>query len=137
MTMAYPVTKLDGMTAQTASKLKKQGIRTAEKLIEVASLVRSRKRLARETQIPESQLLEWVNIANYLQIKGMGAAKAKLIRATGVNTVRDLGFRNPERLAQKMREANDRLKLVRALPSEPSVRLLVERARKHTSKITY
>ena len=135
--MAYPVAKLDGMTAQAAAKLRKQGIRTAEKLIEGASSVRSRKRLAKETGIPEAQLLEWVNIAHYLQIKGMGAARAKLIRATGVNTVRDLGFRNPERLAQKMREANDKLKLVRALPSEPSVRLLIERARKHNGKITY
>ena len=135
--MAYPVAKLDGMTAQSAAKLRKQGIRTAEKLIEVASSVRSRKRLAKETGIPEAQLLEWVNIAHYLQIKGMGAAKAKLIRATGVNTVRDLGFRNPERLAQRMREINDKLGLVGALPSEPSVRLLIERARKHNSKITY
>ena len=137
MAMTYPVAKLDGMTAQSAAKLKKQGIRTAEKLIEVASSIRSRKRLAKEMQIPEAQLLEWVNIANYLQIKGMGVAKAKLIRATGVHTVRDLGFRNPARLAQRMREANDELKLVRALPSEPSVRLLIERARKHNSKITY
>jgi len=135
--MAYPVAKLDGMTVQAAAKLKKQGIRTAEKLIEVASSVRGRKRLAKETQIPEPQLLEWVNIAHYLQIKGMGAAKAKLIRATGVNTVRDLSFRNPERLSQRMREVNDKLKLVGALPSEPSVRLLIERARKHNSKITY
>ena len=125
------------MTAQTAAKLRKQGIRTDEKLIEVASSVRSRKRLAKEIGIPEAQLLEWVNIAHYLQIKGMGAAKAKLIRATGVNTVRDLSFRNPERLAQRMREINDKLGLVGALPSEPSVRLLIERARKHNSKITY
>jgi hypothetical protein len=137
MAMAYPVAKLDGMTAQSAAKLRKQGIRTAEKLIEVASSVRGRKRLAKEAGVPEVQLLEWVNIAHYLQIKGMGAAKAKLIRATGVNTVRDLGFRNPERLAIRMREVNNKLKLVGALPSEPSVRLLVERARKHTSKITY
>lgn len=135
--MPYPVAKLDGMTAQFAAKLKKQGIRTAEKLIEVASSVRGRRRLAREAQIPEAQLLEWVNIANYLQIKGMGVAKAKLIRATGVNTVRDLGVRNPKHLSQRMREMNDKLKLVRALPSEPSVRLLIERARKHNSKITY
>ena len=135
--MAYPVAKLDGMTVQSVAKLRKQGIRTTEKLIEVASSVRGRKRLAKEMAIPEPQLLEWVNIAHYLQIKGMGAAKAKLIRATGVNTVRDLGFRNPERLAQRMREANDKLKLVRALPSAPSVRLLIERARKHNSKITY
>jgi len=135
--MPYPFAKLDGMTAQSAAKLRKQGIRTAEKLIEIASSVRSRKRLAKETGIPEAQLLGWVNIAHYLQIKGMGAARAKLIRATGVNTVRDLGFRNPERLALRMREINDKLGLVGALPSEPSVRLLIERARKHNSKITY
>ena len=135
--MTYPVAKLDGMTAQAAAKLKKQGIRTAEKLIEMASPVRSRKRLARETGISEQQLLGWLNIAHYLQIPGMGAARAKLIRSTGVTTVRELGYRNPERLAKQMRETNDRLKLVRAMPSEPSVRRLIERARKHNGKITY
>jgi predicted RecB family nuclease len=128
---------LDGMTAQAVAKLKKQGVRTVERLIEVASQVRSRKRVAKETGIAERQLLEWVNIAHYLQIKGMGAAKAKLIRSTGVTTVRDLSYRNPARLAQAMREANDRLKLVRALPSEPSVKVLIERARRHDGKITY
>lgn len=125
------------MTALAAGKLKKEGIRTVEKLIEMASPARSRKRLATATGIAERQLLEWVNIAHYLQIKGMGAAKAKLIRSTGVTTVRDLSYRNPARLAQAMREANDRLNLVRALPSEPSVKVLIERARKHDGKITY
>src|SRR5215510_11439032 len=111
--MTYPLTMLDGMTTQAAARLKQQGIRAVEKLIEVASPVRSRKRLAREAGILERQLLEWVNIAHYLQIKGMGAAKAKLIRSTGVTTVRDLSYRNPARLAEAMREANERLKLVR------------------------
>lgn len=128
---------LDGITAHAAAKLKNEGIRTVEGLIEAASPVRSRRRLAQATGIAERQLLEWVNIAHYLQIKGMGAAKAKLIRSTGVTTVRDLSFRNPARLAQAMRDANDRLKLVRALPSEPSVKLLIERAKKHDGKITY
>jgi predicted RecB family nuclease len=135
--MPYPVAKLDGMTAEKAAKLRKQGIRTAEKLIEVASRARSRRRLARQTGIADPQLLEWVNIANYLQIKGMGAAKAKLIRATGVTTVRDLGIRNPATLARRMRELNKTQKLVRALPSEASVKVLIERARKHDRKITY
>jgi nucleotidyltransferase/DNA polymerase involved in DNA repair len=125
------------MTAQAAAKLRKQGIRTAEKLIEVASRARSRRRLAKQTGIADPQLLEWVNIANYLQIKGMGAAKAKLIRATGVNTVRDLGIRNPATLARRMRELNEKQKLVQALPSEASVKILIERARKHDRKITY
>ena len=135
--MPYPVTILDGMTALAAGKLKNEGIRTVERLIEVASPARSRKRLAKATSLAERQLLEWVNLAHYLQIKGMGAAKAKLIRSTGVTTVRDLSYRNPARLAQAMREANDRLRLVRALPSEPSVKLLIERAKKLDGKITY
>jgi predicted RecB family nuclease len=135
--MTYPIAKLDGMNTLAASRLKKKGIRTAEKLIEVASPVRSRKRLASETGIPERQLLEWINIALYLQIKGMGTAKAKLIRSTGVTTVRELGYRNPQRLAKAMKDANVKLKLVRAMPSELSVKLLIERARKHDSKITY
>jgi hypothetical protein len=67
----------------------------------------------------------------------MGKAKIVLIRAAGVTTVRELGFRNPSRLAQSMKEANIRRKLVRVLPSEKSVEQLIERARKLPPKISY
>jgi hypothetical protein len=67
----------------------------------------------------------------------MGKAKAELLRASGVNTVRELTHRNPSRLAQAMREANDKRKLVRVMPSEKSVGDLIEKARQLPLKISY
>ena len=67
----------------------------------------------------------------------MGKAKVGLMRAAGVTTVRELGLRNPSRLAQSMKEANIKRKLVRVLPSEKSVEQLIERARKLPPQISY
>jgi hypothetical protein len=51
--------------------------------------------------------------------------------------VRELSHRNPARLAQAMREANDKRKLVRVMPSEKSVGDLIEKARQLPLKISY
>jgi hypothetical protein len=52
-------------------------------------------------------------------------------------TVREFALRNPERLAQAMREANGKRRLVRVLPSDKSVAELIQRARKLPLKISY
>ena len=135
--MTYPLSEIEGLTAYSASKLKSQGIRTTEALLEAARTVKGRKELAAKTGISEQQLLEWANFSDHMRIPGMGKAKIVLIRAAGVTTVRELGFRNPSRLAQSMKEANIRRKLVRVLPSEKSVEQLIERARKLPPKISY
>jgi hypothetical protein len=54
-----------------------------------------------------------------------------------VTTVREFVHRNPERLAQAMKEANEKRKLVDVLPSEASVKRLIEHARKLPLKISY
>src|SRR5246500_3889314 len=118
--MTYPITEIEGMTAFSATKLKSLGIRTTEALLEAARTVKGRKTLAAKTGISEQQLLEWANVSDYMRIPGMGKAKVGLVRAAGVTTVRELALRNPSRLAESMREANEKKKLVRILPSEKS-----------------
>jgi len=135
--MTYPLSAIDGLSAYAASKLKSLGIRTAEALLEAARTVKGRKELATKTGISEQQLLEWANFSDHMRIPGMGKAKIGLIRAAGVTTVRELGLRNPSRLAQSMKDANIKRKLVRVLPSEKSVEQLIERARKLPQKISY
>ena len=81
--MTYPVSKIDGLTAFAASKLKSAGIRTTEALLEAARTAKGRKALAAKTNLSEQQLLEWANIADCMRIPGMGKAKAELLRATG------------------------------------------------------
>ncbi len=135
--MTYPLTQIEGMTTFAASKLKKLGIRTTDGLLKAAGTVKGRKELSAKTSISEQQLLNWANICDYMRIPGMGKAKAGLLRAAGVTTVRELAFRNPSRLAQNMKDVNTRRKLVRILPSESSVEQLIAEARKLDRKITY
>src|SRR5450631_1467533 len=135
--MTYPISDIDGMPAFAASKLKSVGIRTTDALLDAAQSVKGRKALAAKTGISEQQLLEWANVSDYMRIPGMGRAKVGLVRAAGVTTVRELALRNPARLAQNMRDVNTKRKLVRVLPSEKSVKQLVEQARKLQPKITY
>ncbi len=135
--MTYPIAMIDGLSVQAAAKLKSAGIRTTEGLLEAARTMKGRKALAATTGLSEQQLLEWANMADCMRIKGMGKAKAELLRAAGVTTVRELLHRNPERLAQAMREANDKRKLVGVQPSGASVKRLIENARKLPLKISY
>lgn len=135
--MTYPISEIEGLSTFAASKLKAQGIRTTEALLDAASTVKGRKALAAKTGISEQQLLEWANVSDYMRIPGMGKAKVNLVRAAGVTTVRELAYRNPARLAQNMREVNEKRKLVRILPSEKSVGDLIAKARKLPPKISY
>lgn len=135
--MAYPISSIDGLTALAAARLKSVGIRTTTSLLESARTVKGRKQLAEKTGLNEKQLLEWANIADCMRIKGMGKAKAELLRAAGVTTVREFTHRNPSKLARAMKDANEKRKLVRVLPSEKSVGQLIEQARKLPLKITY
>jgi predicted RecB family nuclease len=135
--MTYPISKIDGLTAFAGSKLKSAGIRTMESLLEAARTAKGRKKLSAETGFSEQQLLEWANLADCMRIPGMGKAKAELLRASGVNTVRELTHRNPSRLAQAMRDANDKRRLVQVLPSEKTVEQLIQKARKLPLKISY
>ena len=135
--MAYPISSIDGLTALAASRLKSVGIRTTDGLLDAARTVKGRKALAAKTGLNEKLLLEWANIADCMRIKGLGKARADLLRAAGVTTVREFIHRNPGKLARAMKDANDKRKLVRVLPSEKSVGQLIEQARKLPLKITY
>ena len=135
--MSYPISTLDGLGPQAEARFKAEGIRTTATLLERASTVKARKTLAAKTGISEQQLLAWANMADCMRIKGMGKAKAELLRAAGVSTVREFVQRNPERLARAMKDANDARRLVRVLPSEKSVAQLIQNARKLPLKISY
>jgi predicted RecB family nuclease len=135
--MSYSIIAIEDIDADDAEKLKSVGIRTTEKLLEAAKSPSGRRQLAAMTKLDEKRLLRWANIADKLRIRGMGKEYAGLLREVGVDTVRELRYRNPERLAKSMAEANKRRKLVRFLPSEKLVQRWVEQAKKLPQKITY
>jgi hypothetical protein len=135
--MSYPITDIDGIDGHVASTLKSVGIRSTGRLLEVARTVNGRKILAAKTGYGEKQLLCWANVADRMRIKGVRREYAELLQAAGVDTVKELKYRNPGNLARAMADANKKRKLVRLLPSEQVVVRWIENAKKLPLKITY
>jgi hypothetical protein len=135
--MSYSLSALAGLDEDTEAALRKAGIRTPATLLEAAKDAKGRKKLAVQTGIDEKLLLCLANKADRLRIKGLGKEYSELLQVVGVNTVRELKYRNPGKLAKAMAEANKRRKLVRLLPSDSLVGRWVEEAKKLQPKITY
>ncbi len=135
--MTYPLSKIENLHVHTVAKLKAIGVRTTDALLDAARTPKARKELASRIGATEKQVLDWAKQADYMRVPGIGSGKNGLLRAAGVTTVRELAMRNPKRLAEAMKDANSKRKLVDILPSERSLEQLIERAKKLPPKITY
>ena len=135
--MSYPITDIDGVDGEVAAILKSAGIRSTHRLLEAARTVKGRKALSAKTGFDEKQLLCWANVADRMRIKGISREYAELLQAAGVDTVKELKYRNPLNLARAMADANKKRKLVRQLPSEKVVKRWIENAKLLPLKITY
>ncbi len=135
--MSYPIADLDCIAPGVALKLKACGIRSTGRLLEAAKDPKGRKALAEKTGIGEKCLLRIANMADRMRIKGVGEEYAELLEAAGVDTVKELKYRNPCNLAKAMAQANRQRRLVRVLPSERSIEHWIEHAKKLPLKISY
>ena len=135
--MSYAVMDIKGIGPLMADKLKKVGIRRSAKLLEAAASAKGRKELAAKIGVDEKTILRWANLVDRMRIKGIGEDYARLLQEVGVDTVKELKYRNVAKLASAMREANKKNKLVRLLPSERRVQRWVDQAKQLPLKITY
>ena len=135
--MSYPLTDIEGIDDEVVRILKSVRIRSTERLLEAASSAKARKSLAIKTGFDEKQLLCWANVADRMRIRGISREYAELLQAAGVDTVKELKYRNPANLAKAMAEANRKRKMVRLLPSEKVVGRWIDHAKGLPLKITY
>lgn len=135
--MSYPLTAIAGIGPAMTARLKALGIRTTDKLLEASKTVKDRRILAQKLDIDEQTVLRWANLTDRMRIKGVREPYAELLKDAGVDTVKELKYRNPEHLARAMAEANAKRKRVRLLPSEKRVGSWIEAARRLDQKIKY
>jgi hypothetical protein len=135
--MSYPIAELECIEPGIAIKLKSIGIRTTGRLLERANDAKGRRLLSEKVGIEEKKLLRIANMADRMRIKGVGQEYAELLEAAGVNTIRELQFRNPANLAARMAAANRQRKLVRLLPSEKRIGRWIDEAKSLQLKISY
>ena len=135
--MAYLLTAIAGVGPEMAAKLKARDIRTTEDLLEAAKTFKARKELAAQLGVEEQAVLRWANLADRMRLKGVREPYAELLREAGVDTVKELKYRNPGKLATAMAAANRKRKLVRLLPKEKRIAGWIAQAKVLQPKITY
>jgi hypothetical protein len=120
---------IEGIGVRNATRLRKNRIRTTEALLKLGATRKGRKEIADATGLSQTLILEWVNRADLMRVKGVGEEYSDLLEAAGVDTVKELRNRKPENLLAKMIEINGKKRLVRRLPTEAMVVRWVEHAK--------
>lgn len=135
--MAYLLKAITGIGPEMAAKLKVIGTHTTDDLLSAGSTYKARKELAAKLGTNEQAVLRWVNLCDRMRLKGVREPYAELLREAGVDTVKELKYRNPAKLAEAMATANRKRKLVRLLPREKRVAGWIAQARVLPPKVTY
>lgn len=144
---SYPIKEIGGIDAALLEKLRAVRIRTTAGLLKAANDAKGRKDLADRMKISVSEIMDLVNRADLMRVKGLGGDYTCLLRGVGVDTLRALRHRNPKHLAEKMaaenakrlekKAKNKNARPVQLLPSEKAIQKWIERARELPLKITY
>ena len=115
------IEEIEGIGPAYGAKLTAAGVTTTEQLLERGASRKGRTELAGTTGITDTLILEWVNHADLMRIKGVGSEYSDLLEAAGVDSPAELAQRNAANLALAIADVNEKKKLVRQVPSESVV----------------
>jgi predicted flap endonuclease-1-like 5' DNA nuclease len=128
---------IEGVGVRNLAKLRRAKCRTTEALLKKGATRRDRTALAAETGLLASDLLEWVNRADLMRIKGIGTEYSDLLEEAGVDTIKVLRRRNAANLTKAIEDINAKKRSVRRLPTPAMVGAWVEAAKKLEPVVSY
>jgi predicted flap endonuclease-1-like 5' DNA nuclease len=120
---------IEGIGETYRRRLLTQGIRTCEKLLRMGSTPLGRHAIATRCGVDTGLVLEWVNRADLMRVRGVASQYSDLLEAAGVDSVAELAGRDPDHLTASIVELNAAKRLVRRVPTRSMVQRWVEHAR--------
>ena len=128
--MDYPIIEIEGIGPVYKEKLAELSINTTLELLKRTRTPNMREELAEESDISEKLILEWANLADLMRINGVGEEWSDLLEEVGVDTVPELGQRNPDNLWTAIDEFDvSKSRMVRTKPSKDQVADWIEQAK--------
>ena len=131
------IEKIEGVGGKYASKLQKAGVSTTNALLRVAASKKGRQELAEKSGISETLILEWVNLADLMRVKGVGEEFSDLLEEAGVDSVKELRKRRADNLHKAILQTNEAKKLVRRVPALSEVEGWIEQAKQLDPVVTH
>ena len=128
---------IEGIGPVFAKKLRAKGVRSTGELLKRGASKKGRIALAEKADISDTLILEWVNLADLMRIKGIGEEYSDLLEEAGVDSIKELRHRVPKNLFEKMLEVNAQKKLVRRTPTLAQVEDWVAQSKKMEPMVTH
>lgn len=130
---------IEGIGPKYRKAMAKAGVTTTQGLLSAGGARKGRKALAKASGCSEHQVLEWVNRADLMRVRGVGEEYSDLLECAGVDTVKELRSRKAANLHTKMREVNTAKKrrLVRRPPGLSEVEAWIAHAKTLKPAVTY
>lgn len=135
--MAKPITMIESIGPVMKEKLAAAGVTSVEGLLEKGASKSGRKAIAEASGIAEGKILDWVNMADLFRIDGVGSQFAELLKAAGVDTVKELRTRNAANLHAALAKTQEEKGLTRAVPALSQVEKYIEHAKSLEPIVTH
>lgn len=131
------ITDIEGIGPVFKEKLAAAGVATVESLLKKGATKSGRKAIAEASGLDEGRILDWVNMADLFRVKGVASQFAELLKATGVDTVKELRNRNADNLHAALTKTNEEKKLTRVVPALSRVQDFIAQAKELIPVVTY
>jgi len=116
------IEEVEGIGPVFGEKLRAAGVESVDDLLAKGASRGGRAALVEATGIDDGKILEWVNHADLMRIKGVGSQYADLLEAAGVDSPAELARRNAANLADAFQSVvAERPGIVRRIPTEAEV----------------
>lgn len=135
--MSKKISEIEGIGSVYSEKLESVNITTVESLLEKGSTKPGRKAIAELSGIDEGKILDWVNMADLFRIKGVAGQFAELLKAAGVDTVKELRHRNAVNLHAMLVEVQAKKQITRVVPGIRQIDDYIEQAKNLDPMVTY
>ena len=128
---------IEGIGGTYAEQLRQANIGSVEALLKAGATPDGRQQIKDATGIGAEFILDWVNRADLMRVRGVGEEYSDLLERAGVDTVVELAQRNAQNLHQTMLQANEEEELVRRPPSQKMVERWVAEAKSLPRAVHY
>ena len=120
--------QIAGIDHFSATRLRKAGIKTAEGFVRRTRQSDRLRLLSQETGIDCQKLLDMATSVDLLQLRGIGGRYSALLRAAGIHKMEDLHGFSEKEFREALTAANHEHRIVRRLPSTPSLQTWLRQA---------
>jgi hypothetical protein len=131
------IERMPGIDPEDARKLRSLGITAPLLLLKKGASPQGRQSIASALNIPEMQVLKWVNSIDLLRIKGLTIEDAQMLKVAGVDIMVELATRDPESLLGNLDASSKMTNSSYQIPSLVQVQDWISQARELPRIVSY